>query len=37
MHTHIHTQRTPINLIGLVQEKNIILSGLSDYPVPIFH
>ena len=27
-------QRTPVNLIGLVQEKNIV-SGLSDYPVTI--
>ena len=30
-------QRTPVNLIGLVQEKNIIISGLSDYPVTIFY
>ena len=28
---------TPVNLIGLVQEKNIIISGLSDYPVTIFY
>ena len=30
-------QMTPVNLIGLVQEKNIIISGLSDYPVTIFY
>ena len=28
-------QSTPVNLIGLVQEKNIIISGLPDYPVTI--
>ena len=28
---------TPVNLIGLVQVKNIIISGLSDYPVTIFY
>ena len=28
---------TSVNLIGLVQEKNIIISGLSDYPVTIFY
>ena len=28
---------TPVNLIGPVQEKNIIISGLSDYPVTIFY
>ena len=33
----IKLQRTPINLIGLVQEKNIIISGLSDYPVTMFN
>ena len=30
-------QRTPVNLIGFVQEKNIIIRGLSDYPVTIFY
>ena len=28
---------TPVNLIGLVQEKNIIISGLSYYPITIFY
>ena len=28
---------TPVNLIGLMQEKNIIISGLSDYQVTIFY
>ena len=28
---------TPVNLIGLVQEKDIIISGLSDYPVTMFY
>ena len=31
-------QRTPVNLISLVQEKNIIISGgLSDYPVTMYY
>ena len=30
-------QRTLVNLIGLVQEKYIIISGLSEYPVTIFY
>ena len=30
-------QGTPVILIGLVQEKNIIISALSDYPVTIFY
>ena len=30
-------QRTPVNLIGLVREKNITISGLSDYPVDLFY
>ena len=33
----IYIQRTPVNLIGLAQEKNIKISGLSDYPVTIFY
>ena len=28
-------QRTPVNLIGLVQEKNVIIGVLSDYRVTI--
>ena len=33
----VYIQRTPVNLIGLVLEKNIIISRLSDYPVTIYH
>ena len=33
---NVTLQRTPVNLICLVQEKNIIISGLSDYPVLCF-
>ena len=32
-----YIQRTPVNLIGLVQERNIVKSGLSYYPVTIFY
>ena len=28
---------TPVNLIGIVCEKDIIISGLSDYPVTRFY
>ena len=35
VYIYIYIQRTPVYLIGLVQEKNIIISGLSDYPVTI--
>ena len=34
---NIMIQRTPVNLIGLVQDKNIIISGLSYYPVTIYY
>ena len=28
---------TPVKPIDLVKEKNIIISGLSDYPVTMFY
>ena len=42
---HVHVKeiinllvrRTPVNLIGIVQEINIIIRGLSDYPDTIFY
>ena len=34
---HFVIQWTPVNLICLVQEEIIIISGLSDYPDTIFH